>query len=69
MIKGLLYCFLPLAVVVLICACQEEAIPDTQLFESLSPKQTGVHFINNLPEDDAFNIIQYLYYYKTNTLN
>ncbi len=45
-------------------ACQEETIPDTQLFKSLSPSQTGVDFVNQLPEDDAFNIIQYLYYYN-----
>ena len=38
--------------------------PDTRLFELLAPEQTGVTFANRLPEDTAFNILNYLYYYN-----
>lgn len=34
------------------------------LFESLSPKVTGVSFVNTLPESSDFNILNYLYYYN-----
>jgi enediyne biosynthesis protein E4 len=35
------------------------------LFERLSPRATGVSFVNELPEDDPeFNILNYLYYYN-----
>src|SRR5437773_7728900 len=34
------------------------------LFESLAPAATGVSFMNRLPEDSAFNILNYLYYYN-----
>ena len=34
------------------------------LFELLSPPATGVTFANRLPEDTAFNILNYLYYYN-----
>lgn len=33
------------------------------LFELLPPEATGVTFANSLPEDTAFNILNYLYYY------
>jgi hypothetical protein len=33
-------------------------------FELLSPRATGVTFENRLPEDTAFNILNYLYYYN-----
>lgn len=33
------------------------------LFETLSPAATGVTFTNTLPEDTAFSILDYLYYY------
>ncbi len=35
-----------------------------RLFELLSPRATGVAFENRLPEDTAFNILNYLYYYN-----
>jgi len=38
--------------------------PEPPLFELLSPKETGVTFANTLPEDTAFNILNYLYYYN-----
>src|SRR5439155_20790280 len=34
------------------------------LFESLAPAATGVSFMNRLPEDSTFNILNYLYYYN-----
>jgi hypothetical protein len=34
------------------------------LFELLSPKSTGVSFVNHLPEKPDFNILNYLYYYN-----
>ncbi len=34
------------------------------LFELMSPSATGVTFENRLPEDTAFNILNYLYYYN-----
>jgi enediyne biosynthesis protein E4 len=34
------------------------------MFELLSPQATGVTFENKLPEDTAFNILNYLYYYN-----
>ena len=44
-------------------ACRQRSEPPT-LFESLSSKQTGVTFENRLPEDTAFNILNYLYFYN-----
>ena len=38
--------------------------PASRLFELLAPQQTGVTFANRLPEDTAFNILNYLYYYN-----
>ena len=38
--------------------------PSQPLFELLSPKATGVEFVNQLPETPDFNIINYLYYYN-----
>jgi hypothetical protein len=34
------------------------------LFELLPPQSTGVTFANRLPDDTAFNILNYLYYYN-----
>lgn len=34
------------------------------LFELLSPRVTGVTFVNELPEKTEFNILNYLYYYN-----
>lgn len=34
------------------------------LFERLAPEATGVTFVNELPEDPEFNILNYLYYYN-----
>lgn len=39
--------------------------PETKkLFESLSPKDTGVLFRNDIKETEAFNILEYLYMYN-----
>ncbi|MBL7873491.1 MAG: VCBS repeat-containing protein [Cyclobacteriaceae bacterium] len=46
-----------------ICSCNKQENPKT-LFEELSPKKTGIDFINHLREDDEFNIIEYLYFYN-----
>ena len=42
-------------------ACES---PSRPLFERLDPSRTGVAFANRLPEDTAFNILNYLYYYN-----
>ncbi len=34
------------------------------LFELVPPATSGVAFVNTLPEDSAFNIVNYLYYYN-----
>jgi len=44
-------------------ACRA-APPASTLFESLAPTATGVTFVNRLPEDSAFNVFTYLYYYN-----
>jgi len=36
---------------------------EPQLFELLSPSRTGVTFANRLPDDTAFNILSYMYFY------
>ena len=46
----------------LFIACQEDT--SSNLFETLSPAQTGITFTNTLQENDTFNIIQYLYFYN-----
>ncbi|MBW3628416.1 MAG: CRTAC1 family protein, partial [Gemmatimonadetes bacterium] len=38
--------------------------PAPALFELLSPRATGVSFVNELPEAPEFNILNYLYYYN-----
>jgi len=51
--------------VVLLAGCQRAPAPPASptLFESLPPESTGVTFVNRLPDDTAFNILNYLYYY------
>ena len=34
------------------------------LFDQLTSQRTGIAFTNALPEDSAFNIVNYLYYYN-----
>ncbi len=53
------------AFVVLLAGCQRAPAPPASptLFESLPPESTGVTFVNRLPDDTAFNILNYLYYY------
>ncbi|MGQ0641520.1 MAG: VCBS repeat-containing protein [Gemmatimonadaceae bacterium] len=34
------------------------------LFERLTPEASGIAFVNELPEDPEFNILNYLYYYN-----
>jgi hypothetical protein len=50
-------------IAVLACsACSTPGAPT--LFEQLPPERTGITFINEVPPDDpAFNIIEYMYYY------
>lgn len=45
------------------CSNQETAIAP-KLFQSLDPSATKVDFINQLNENESFNIIEYLYYYN-----
>ena len=46
---------------VALTSCRRAHAP--RLFELLPPEQTGVTFVNRLPEDTGFNILKYLYYY------
>ena len=36
---------------------------EPRLFELLPPERTGVTFVNRLPDDTAFNILKYMYFY------
>ena len=47
--------FLPLI------SCEPEV---KTLFQELSAERTGINFSNNLKEEPAFNIIEYLYFYN-----
>jgi hypothetical protein len=51
-------------VIALTCAGCQRAAADPPLFERLSPASTGVSFVNELPENANFNILNYLYYYN-----
>jgi len=50
-----------LLVAVAVAGCGRAREP--QLFELLPPGRTGVTFANRLPDDSAFNILTYMYYY------
>ena len=55
---------LPLLAGALCCAgCRRDAA-EPRLFELLSPAASGVTFVNQLPEDTTYNILNYLYYYN-----
>ncbi len=48
-----------------IAGCRPTKAAETAaLFESLGPGQTGIAFVNELPEAPEFNILNYLYYYN-----
>src|SRR5690606_28198357 len=46
----------------LLAACSDGG--GEPLFELLPPAATGIDFVNEVPEDPAINIINYLYYYN-----
>ena len=48
--------------VLALSGCRAES--STPLFELLQPEATGITFVNELPEDAEFNILNYLYYYN-----
>jgi len=50
--------------VVALAGCEPTAPPSPPLFELLSPKSTGIDFVNQLPEKPELNILNYLYYYN-----
>ncbi len=52
---------LTLAATLALAACGRAR--ERQLFELLSPERTGVTFANRLPDDTAFNILAYMYFY------
>jgi enediyne biosynthesis protein E4 len=52
-----------LAAAALACADQRPAV-DPPLFALVAPEASGVTFTNRLPDDTAFNILNYLYYYN-----
>src|SRR3954466_14800372 len=47
-----------------LAACHTAPAAPAPLFELLSPSATGVTFANQLSNDSAFNILNYLYYYN-----
>ena len=55
----------PLAVLLVaaltVAGCRRVRAP--LLFERLAPERTGVTFVNRLPDDTAFSILDYMYYY------
>ena len=65
--------FFLLACLLFSCAAPEEELPSEKqnttdkpgpLFIKKSPEQTGIYFINELPEDRYRNILMYQYYYN-----
>ncbi len=48
----------------LLAACGGPSAPSDPLFVRLSADETGIDFVNALPESAEFNIIDYLYYYN-----
>ncbi|NJK83945.1 MAG: hypothetical protein HC912_09205 [Saprospiraceae bacterium] len=46
----------------LLLACVEATAPT--LYNQHLPQQTSINFANQLQENEAFNIIEYLYYYN-----
>ncbi|PID91546.1 MAG: hypothetical protein CSA96_07860, partial [Bacteroidetes bacterium] len=55
--KGLL----PILSLLILLSCSRENEPAT-LLRSLSPTESGVTFVNELTESEAFNMIEYLYF-------
>src|SRR3979411_3204239 len=66
MIRGRLAVRPLLALVALFAGvgCQQARQEAPTFFDLLSPSATGVPFAHRLPEDTAFNILNYLYYYN-----
>ena len=58
--RGLSACAV-LSVSVALAGCRPGAEPR---FELLDASRTGIAFVNALPEDTTFNILNYLYYYN-----
>ena len=58
--KRNLWCLL--GYLMLLSACQQDSAP--LLFEEMQSEETGITFVNRLSETEAFNIIEYLYYYN-----
>ena len=48
----------------LLCAACRRSATTPPLFELISPRASGVSFINELSEDTSVNILSYLYYYN-----
>ncbi|WP_224996008.1 VCBS repeat-containing protein [Cesiribacter sp. SM1] len=48
----------------ILTACTKEGAPEAPLFELLSPKQTGVNFVNSLSENDTLNVFDFDYMYN-----
>jgi hypothetical protein len=57
---GIFQCAI-LTVALALAGCESKPRP---LFEQLDASRTGVTFVNRLPDDTAFNILNYLYYYN-----
>lgn len=51
-----------LSVLVLSFSCKPEKSEKDTLFTLVSPTATGIHFANQLTENEQFNIIEYLYF-------
>ncbi len=53
-----------LSLILVLSGCSVEEEREPPLFERLSPEETGIDFVNHLPEDTSINILNYLYYYN-----
>ena len=64
MSKNLSITALTLAVLGLTPGCRQSRTESAPLFEEMPAQTTGITFANTLQEDEAFNLVEYLYFYN-----
>jgi enediyne biosynthesis protein E4 len=60
--RGLL--IVPWFCITFFISCNQREAKDQVFFNSLPSSETGIDFVNQINEDDKFNIIEYLYFYN-----
>lgn len=50
--------------IALLISCNQRETKNQALFHALTRSETGIDFVNEITEDDKFNIIEYLYFYN-----